>query len=372
MTPLVMMTLKREKMRRLSLGSAYDRHIIPIFNASCGGNRCKPLLKTLMSSHCINDCKFCPFRAERYVKRDSWEPKELATISVKLWKMRKIEGVFLSSSVQQDPDTTFEKQLEATKEMRKLGFTEYIHLKVMPGVSRDLIKQSAEIADRVGINIEFPSRDHYEDMKLFLDFRQDILKRLRWVSEEVEKAQKEGKCKAGMDSQMVIGASDETDREIVKISGYIYQKLNARRVYYSRFDPVPHTPLEEKKPENPWREYRLYQSSFLLRDYGFKSRDFVFDGNDKLNLKEDPKFTIAKENDLLVDINGAQKEELLKVPGIGLKTAEKIIEKRPFKDIQDLHSVGVIIKRASPFIELSGVRQSKLNNWLSFERSYPI
>ncbi|NCO96561.1 MAG: radical SAM protein [Candidatus Aenigmarchaeota archaeon CG_4_10_14_0_8_um_filter_37_24] len=359
-----MMTLKREKFRRLNLGSTYDQHTVPIFHASCGGNKCKPLLKTLMTSHCMNDCKFCPFRAERYVHRDKWEPKELANVAVKLWKMRKIEGVFLSSSVYKDPDSTFESQLEAVQEMRNLGFTEYIHLKVMPGTSRDLIKQGVQLADRVGINIEFPNKDHYEDMKLFLSFKEDILKRLRWVAEEVKKAQKEGKCKAGLDSQMVIGASDETDKDIVRISGYIYQELNARRVYYSRFDPVHHTPLEGKKPENPWREYRLYQSSFLLRDYGFKSKEFVFDGNDRLNLKEDPKFSIAKENDLLVDINEAPQKELLRVPGIGLKTAEKIIEKRPFKTMPSFRQVGVIVKRAAPFIELSGVRQMRLSRWL--------
>ena len=134
----------------------------------------------------MNDCKFCPFRAERSVERDSWQPKELANVALKLWKTRKIEGVFLSSSVQQDPDSTFEKQLEATQEMRKLGFTEYVHLKVMPGTSRDLIKQSVQIADRVGINLELPSKDHYEDMKLFLQFKQDILKRLRWISKPLK------------------------------------------------------------------------------------------------------------------------------------------------------------------------------------------
>jgi len=359
-----MMTFKREKMRRLNLGSTYDQHIIPIFHASCGGNKTCPLLKTLMTSHCMNDCKFCPFRAERNVKRDSWEPKELANIAIKLWGMGKIHGVFLSSSVQKDPDSTFEKQLEAVQEMRKIGFKKYIHLKVMPGTSRDLIKQSIQIVDRVGINIEFPTKEHYEDMKLFLDFKEDILKRLRWISEEVEKAQKEGKCKAGMDSQMIVGASDETDKEIIKISGYIYQKLNAKRVYYSSFDPIHQKPLEKNKPNPPLRQIRLYQSSFLLRDYGFKSNDFVFDDSNRLNLREDPKFSMAKENDLLVDINEASNKELLKVPGIGLKTAEKIITKRPFKDISSLRQAGVIVKRAVPFIELSGARQSRLNRWL--------
>lgn len=358
------MAFKRQKYQKLTLGSKYDRHTIPIFHASCG-NRTTPLLKTLMTNRCMNDCKFCPFRANRGKSREEWEPKELARVAVKLRKMRKIEGVFLSSSVKRDPDYSFRRQLESVQEMRKLGFTDYVHIKVMPGTSRDLIKQGVKVADRVGINIEFPNKGHYEDMKLHLDFKQDILKRLRWLSEEVKKAQEKGKCRSGMDSQIIVGASDETDREIIKISGYIYQKLDARRIYYSKFEPVPNTPLESKSPEDPWREYRLYQSSFLLRDYGFKSKEFIFGDNGRLNLKEDPKFTIAKENDLLVDVNDSSREELLKVPGVGPKTSEKILKRRPFKNIPELKRAGVILKRASPFIEVSGIRQSRLNKWLN-------
>ena len=359
-----MMTLKKEKFQKLTIASVFDRHRVPIFHASCGGGRTSPLLKTLMSNKCINDCKFCPFRGERNVKRYCWGPKELAKIAIQLLKWRKIKGVFLSSSVENDPDTTFEKELEAVREMRKLGFNEYIHIKVMPGTSRDLIKEAVEIADRVGINVEFPGRDYYDEMKLFLDFSQDVLKRIKWLSKEVERAQKNGMCKAGMDSQIIVGAADDKDSEIIKISGYIYQKLKARRVYYSRFEPVKDTPLEKRRPENPLREYRLYQASFLLRDYGFYPKDFIFyDG--MLNINEDPKLTIAKENEFLVDINTCKKEELIKIPGIGLKTAEKIIQQRPFKNIKDLKKTGIILKRAIPFIEISNLRQSTLNNWLN-------
>jgi len=282
-----------------------------------------------------------------------------------LWREGKIQGIFLSSSVEKDPDFIIEKEIETIKILRKLGFTAYSHLRLMPSVSRELIKRSVEIADRIGINLEFPKAEYYNDMKIFLDFKQDIIKRLRWVAKEVNKAQKEGKCKAGLDTQMVVGASDETDKEIVKISGWVYQKLNARRVYYSRFDPIKNTPLEHKKPENPWREYRLYQTSFLLRDYGFKSRDFVFDDNDRLHLREDPKFSIAKKNELLVDINNAKFKELIKVPGIGLKTAQKIVDKRPIKNISILKSVGVITKRALPFIEVNNIHQTRLSKWIN-------
>jgi predicted DNA-binding helix-hairpin-helix protein len=356
---------KRQKWFNLTIPCDHEKHRVPIFRASCGGCKTTPLFKTLLSNKCQNNCKFCQLRYEREITRDSWKPEEFANVAMKLWKMRKIKGVFLSSSVEKDPNFTVEREIQAIDNLRKMGFTEYVHLKIMPGTDRELIKRAAEISDRIGINLELPNKEHYEDMKLYLNFLQDIVRRMRWISEEVNKLQKQGKCKAGLDSQMVVGASDETDKEIIKVSSWLYQKLNARRVYYSRFEPIKNTPLENKEPENPWREYRLYQASFLLRDYGFKNKDFVFNDNDKLNLKEDPKFSIAKENELIVDVNEAEFEELIKVPGIGIKTAQKIIEVRPIKDITILKSVGVITKRATPFIELNNIHQTTLSKWIN-------
>ncbi len=355
---------KRQKWFNLTVACGHDKHTIPIFRA-CAGSRTVPLFKTLMTSYCKNNCKFCAFRYERRTVRNRWEPTEFARIAYKLRKMRKIEGVFLSSSVERDPDYTVERQIQAIEILRRMGFKDYVHLRLMPSVSRDLIKRAVEIADRVGINIELPSKEHYEDMKLYLAFKQDIIRRLRWLSEEVEKAQNEGKCKDGLNSQMIVGASDETDKEIIKMSDWLYHKLQARRVYYSKFEPIKNTPLENKEPENPWREYRLYQASFLLRDYGFHSKDFVFDDNDRLDLKQDPKFLIARKIELMVDLNNAKFEELIKVPGIGLKTAQKIVENKPIKNIQTLKSLGVILKRASTFIEINGVRQTTLSKWIN-------
>jgi predicted DNA-binding helix-hairpin-helix protein len=356
---------KRQKWFNLTIPCGHEKHTVPIFRASAGRCKTVPLFKTLLSNKCSNNCKFCQLRCERRITRDSWKPDEFAKVGYKLWKMRKIEGVFLSSSVERDPNFTVERQIQAIELLRRMGFTSYVHLRLMPSVSRDLIKRAVEITDRVGINIELPSKEHYEDMKLYLAFKQDIIRRLRWLSEEVEKAQNEGKCKGGLNSQMIIGASDETDEEIIKISGWLYQKLKARRVYYSRFEPIKNTPLEDKEPETPWREYRLYQASFLLRDYGFKNRDFVLDDNNRLDLREDPKFSIAKENELLVDVNSAEFGELIKVPGIGLKTAKKIISIRPIKDISVLKSVGVITKRAMPFIEIDNLHQTRLSKWIN-------
>jgi len=355
---------KRQKWSNLTVSCGYDKHTVPIFRA-CAGNRTVPLFKTLLSSYCKNDCKFCALRYERRTVRERWEPMEFAKVAYKLWRMRKIEGVFLSSSVEKDPDTTVEREIESIEILRKMGFKEYVHMKMMPGTSRELIKRAAEISDRIGINIELPNKGHYEDMKLHLTFLQDIIRRLKWISKEVERLQKEGKCKAGLDSQMIVGASNETDKEIIEVSDKLYNKLHARRVYYSRFDPIKNTPLDNKKPENPWREYRLYQSSFLLRDYDFETKDFVFDDIDRLNLKEDPKFSIAKENGLMINVNNAEFEDLIKVPGVGLKTAQKILEIRPIKNISVLKSAGVITKRAIPFIEINDSHQTRLSRWIN-------
>ena len=348
---------KRDKWLTLTLQCGYDRYSVPIFKA-CGRNKSIPLFKTLLSSFCSNDCKFCALRCGRRTRRERWEPEEFARVAFRLWKMGKIKGVFLSSSVEKDPDHTVEKEIEAIEFLRKLGFKEYVHLRLMPGVSRDLIKRGVEIADRVGINLEMPGKNYYDNMKLYLSFREDVVKRLKWVAKEVEKAQKEGKCKAGVDTQFIVGASDETDEEIIKMSDWLYYELKARRVYYSAFEPIKDTPLEKKEPENPWREYRLYQASFLLRDYSFKADDFIFDENGMLNLKEDPKLTIAKEIKLKVDINEADFHELIRVPGIGLKTAKMIIKKRPIKNLSLLRSLGVNLRRAAPFIELENFQDS--------------
>jgi predicted DNA-binding helix-hairpin-helix protein len=356
--------IKRDKWHFLTTQVGFDKFSVPIFEASAR-NKCVPLLKTLMSSHCQNSCKFCSFRCERKTRRERWEPSKLAGVTMYLWHKNKIKGIFLSSSVEKDPDFVVEKEIETIRILRKDGFNSYVHLRLMPSVNRELIKQSVEIADRVGINLEFPRAEYYNEMKIFLDFRQDVVKRIRWVSEEVKKAQKEGKCKSGFDTQMVVGASEETDKEIIKASEWLYHELGARRVYYSRFEPVKNTPLESKKPENPWREYRLYQSSFLLRDYGFKARDFVFDENDRLNLHDDPKYSIAKHEGLKVDVNEAEFDELIRVPGIGIKTARKILEKRPIKDISYLKSLGVNLNRAIHFIELKSMHQLTLARWLN-------
>jgi len=352
---------KREKLKKLSMGCEFDVHKVPIYHASAGSRKV-PLLKTLMSSYCQNDCRFCMFRSGRCRHRNRWAPMELAKIAFRLWKMRRIQGIFLSSSVERNPNHSVEMQLKTVEIVRRMGFTDYVHTKIMPGTNRDLIKRIVRISDKVGINLEFPSPAQYDDMKLFLDFKQDVIKRMRWLSREIKQAQKDGKCKAGLDTQFVVGASDETDKQILKMSEWMYHKMGAQRVYYSGFHPIKNTPLENKPAVNKWREYRLYQSSFLLRDYGFKAKDFVLADSDDLFLNRDPKFLFAVQNELTVDVNDAVFGELIKVPGIGLKTAQKIIDCRPVKDFSSLKKLGVL-KRSEPFVEIDGRYQAKLSKW---------
>lgn len=361
--------LKRDKWRFLTTAVGRDKIEVPVFESA--GRGCKiPLLKTLMSSHCQNNCKFCAFRAERRTRRERWQPEQLANVTMKVWKQRRIRGLFLSSSVDKGPNRMVEAQIETARLLRSRGFTDYIHLRVMPGTDYDLIKQSVQLADRIGINIEFPSAEHYNDMKIFLNFKQDILKRIRLLAREIKKAQDAGKCKAGLDSQMVVGASNESDKEIIKVSDWLYNKLHARRVYYSCFEPIAHTPLEDKPPENRWREYRLYQSSFLLQQYGLRFKDFanfILDDNDMLDLQRDPKIVYAVRNEVCVDINSADFKDMIKVPGIGVQTANHILECRAlgakFNNEKDLKRIGVITKRALPFVIIKSSLQRRLDQF---------
>jgi len=355
-----MIPYKREKWHFLTTAVGHDQYTIPIFEPSTR-NKCVPLFKTMMSTRCQNDCQFCSFRTERNAVREQWEPEELAKVVMIAWQHRKIHGLFLSSSVDRDPDAVVQQKLEAVKILRDKGFTSYIHLRLMPGTDRELIKQSVELADRVGINIEFPSTAHYNDMKLFLDFRQDLIRRLKWLSHDILKAQKQGKCKAGLDSQMVVGVSNERDKEILQVSDWFYHRLKARRVYYSSFEPVKGAPLEKKQGEDRWREYRLYQCSFLLQQFGFHAKDFVLE-NARLPLSQDPKLLFAEKLEMKIDVNNAKYEEMIKVPGIGLKTARKILENRQIKDFDELKRCGVL-SRAVPFLHVKREVQRKITFW---------
>ncbi|MDH5447604.1 MAG: radical SAM protein [Candidatus Bathyarchaeota archaeon] len=328
---------KRDKWHMLKLGAEFDHTSIPIYEAAARG-KCTPLLKTLYTSSCQNNCKYCIFRAQRNCTRMTWQPQKLAKVTMHLWKERKICGLFLTSSITKDPDYITEKQLETLQILRNNGYTGYIHLRIMPGTSKHLIKQAAELSDRIGINLEAPNKEVFSELCSDKGgFKEAILKRMEWIVTEAKNARSKtykptcGYVKSGVDTQMIVNAIDDNDWQYIQATEWLYERMELKRVYYSGFEPVPQTPLEKQNACPPSREYRLYQVSFLLRDYEFTADDFASVVSDEGFLPNmDPKLAFVKANlDLFpIDLNTASHSEMMRIPRVGPKTAKKIIQTR--------------------------------------------
>lgn len=358
---------KWSRLSLLSLGAGYDRYV-PIYHSVVRG-RSVPLLKTLVSSYCTNNCAYCAFRCERRAYRERFRPAELADIALKLWKRGSIQGVFLSSSVERDPDGATRAELETAEIMRERGYTGYLHLRLMPSCGRELVRRAAELGDRIGLNIENPDSSCLAEIRPGIDARLDIWRRLRWCREEADR--RASFVRAGLDTQFVVGASDETDEQILGATHKLVAELSLRRVYYSGFSPIKRTPLEDRAPCPKVRELRLYQASFLMRDYGFKPEDFHPALDDRGFLCDvDPKLALAQTRPELfpIDLNSAGLKELLLVPGIGPRTAERVLAVRgraSFKSLSDAwRRVGARIRTAAPYLSVGRERQRRLDDFI--------
>jgi predicted DNA-binding helix-hairpin-helix protein len=334
---------RRDKWHLLSQGTQWDQNAVPIYEAAARG-KCVPLLKTLLTSRCRNECAYCAFQAKRSIQRISWEPQKLARITVHLWKTGKIRGLFLSSSVSRDPDFIMEEQLETLRQLRRMQFTGYVHLRLMPGVSRYYIREAVELADRVGINLEAPNKNIFDELCPDKGgLKEAVLKRLDWLIDEGRRTREStlrpefGFMKAEIDTQMIVGAVDDNDWEHLQVTDWLYRKLRLKRVYYSGFEPIQQTALEKHQACPPWREHRLYQSSFLLRDYGWTSDSFASIVNDEGFLPNaDPKLAAAAMNrDMFpIDLNTAGYNEILRIPRVGPLTAKRILKARNTRRIR--------------------------------------
>jgi predicted DNA-binding helix-hairpin-helix protein len=330
-----------------------------VHNAVMPGGKRIALLKTLLTSACERDCAYCAFRQGRDFRRATFTPDELADIFIRLHRKGVAEGVFLSSGVAGGGPHTQDRLIASAEVLRRrYGFQGYIHLKIMPGAEQAQIEAAMRLADRVSVNLEAPNAKRLAQLAPHKRFAEELLQRLRWIDEIRREAP--GRW-ASSTTQFVVGAVDETDVEILTTTEFLHRQARIARAYFMAFTPVSDTPLENHPPTPPLREHRLYQSSFLLRDYGFTVEELPFDTGGNLPLESDPKLAWAHRHleHTPVEVNTASKRELLRVPGFGPKGVERILRERRrgrLRDVTDLSKIGVVTSRAARFILLDGHR----------------
>ncbi|MFQ6089468.1 MAG: putative DNA modification/repair radical SAM protein [Candidatus Methanofastidiosia archaeon] len=322
--------------------------------------RCISLFKVLLTNKCLGDCKYCMNSSLKKSQKTEFTSKEYVRLFFRFYEENYVNGLFLSSGVQGDSDETMERMLEVTEDIRlKYNFRGYIHLKILPGASYYHLKRASELADRISLNLEAPDDGRFSELISTKDFKIDILRRMAWA--------KGLEIPAGQTTQFVVGAFNETDFEILKMLSFLYQKMKLKRGYFSAFKPIEGTPLERHRETPLLREHRLYQADFLLRKYDFEFKDLVFRENENLYLNFDPKFVYALEHQDLfpVDVNDVEFSDLLKVPGIGPKSAQRIVKVREdgfrFTKLKELSNLGVVLKRARGFIQVEGSYQRRLD-----------
>jgi predicted DNA-binding helix-hairpin-helix protein len=321
------------------------------------------LLKTLLTSACERDCYYCPFRAGRNFRRATFQPEEFARLFVMLARKKVAQGVFLSSGMAGGGIRTQDKLLDTADILRhKLGFRGYIHLKIVPGAERSQVERAMQLADRVSINLEAPNDIRLSKLAPHKQFTKELLQPLKWI-EEIRHTQPGFKGWNGRwpssATQFVAGGADETDLELLTTTDYLYRQLGLRRAYFSPFSPIADTPLENKLPTPVIREHRLYQASFLLRDYGFDLEELPFEADGRLPIQTDPKLAWAQKNlsGSPIEVNLAERQTLMRVPGIGAKGAEAILRARrqvKIRDVTALKKMGIVAERAAPFLLFDG------------------
>ena len=336
---------------RKNMGGTGNAAYSGICHSFASDGRCISLLKILMTNCCIFDCKYCINRKTNNVKRAIFTPEEICTITMNFYRRNYIEGLFLSSGIIKSPDYTMELLIKTIKMLRyKYHFHGYIHCKAIPGASEHLLKELGNLVDRLSANIELPTEN---GLKLLAPNKEEnkVTKIMSYVKEN----RKSSFAPAGQSTQMIIGATKETDLDIMNKSEKLYKSYDLKRVFYSAYIPVNKDKLLPSLTTPPLvRENRLYQADWLLRFYGFKTSDLLDEENPNFNILMDPKanWALRHLNEFPKEINTVSYYDLLKVPGIGIKTAKRIIAcRKNFKiTFNDLKKLGVVIKRAKYFI----------------------
>lgn len=375
-----------EKLKILSDSAKYDvscsssgskRKNTPggIGNASVNGichsftpdGRCISLLKILLTNYCIFDCAYCINRSSNDVFRAAFTPDEVADLTINFYRRNYIEGLFLSSGIFNNANYTMELLLQTVQKLRNdLNFNGYIHLKAIPGADTNLIRQAGELVDRMSVNIELPSDS---SLKLLAPqkSKEKILKPMAFINSNILANKEEKKffkhspifVPGGQSTQLIVGATPDSDLKIMKLSENLYNHMNLKRVYYSAYIPVSNSPKLINIKNSPLlREHRLYQADWLLRFYNFKADELLTEKNSSLNLNFDPKTDWALRNMKYfpVEINTADIKTLLRIPGVGITSVRRISDARKVHllNFDDLKKIGVVLKRAQYFIICKG------------------
>ena len=338
-----------------------------VHNAVLPNGRTIPLLKTLLTSACERDCHYCPFRAGRKFRRATLKPEEMAHVFMAFHRAGIVRGLFLSSGLIGGGLRTQDRLLDTAQILReKLGFKGYLHLKIMPGAEYSQVEQALRLADRVSINLEAPNDERLKILAPRKNFTDELIRPLQWIKEIKRHHYQPGHWRnqwPSVATQFVVGGAGESDIELLSTTEYLYSTLQLKRAYFSPFKPVDDTPLEDRPATQLQRESRLYQASFLIRDYGFVMEEMPFDAQGNLPGDVDPKLGWAKINlaENPVEINLADRKELLHVPGIGPKGADSILAARKklhLRSVEDLRRIGINPLRAAPYILLNGRKPS--------------
>ena len=320
----------------------------------------KPILKTMLTTACERNCFYCPFRAGRSkTKRVTFTPDEIAGALDTLTHTNRVQGLFLSSGIIKGSVTTQDKIIDTVEIIRnRYAYRGYVHLKIMPGVQYEQLYRAMQLADRISVNLEAPTQERLSALAPKKDFTAELLKMLRWA--EVIRRDNPQEKLARTVTQFVVGAVGDTDQELLSLSERLYRHAGLTRAYYSGFSPIEQTPFENLAPTDPLREFRLYQASFLLRDYGWSVQDLAFLQDGNLQIDIDPKRAWAERylREAPIEIMTANRAELLRVPGIGPVGADAILQARRLGRITDLSHLRKLHihapEQAAPYILLDG------------------
>ena len=340
-----------------------------ICHAYAPDGRCISLLKILLTNSCIYDCLYCINRRSSNVRRARFTPEEVVTLTLGFYRRNCIEGLFLSSGIIRSPDYTMEQVVRVAKLLREEhGFRGYIHLKTIPDASPELLAEAGRYADRLSINVELPTEQALAQLAPEKDLP-GIRRSMARMRLRIEEARAEAKAPrfapAGQSTQMIVGADASSDRDILRLSTALYGSYGLRRVYYSAFSPIPDASAALPSREAPLlREHRLYQADWLMRFYGFETEELATDPAGNLDLSMDPKLAWALQHReaFPVDVNTASREQLLRVPGMGVKSVDRILVARRHRRLRmdDLARLRLTLSKVAPFVVAAGHRPGGL------------